>query len=91
MLITADTNSRSYHISYGGAPYRQRPTSENEVRSCNAKCTEPREYRSRANDWRVNAAKLPVGETRAVYLEIAEGYERLAEIFERSPAMQYSD
>jgi hypothetical protein len=51
----------------------------------------PREYRSRANDWRVNAAKFPPGETRAAYLEIAEGYERLAEILEQSPVMQCSD
>jgi hypothetical protein len=51
----------------------------------------PREYRTRANDWRASAAKFPPGETRDTYLEIAEGYERLAEILERSPVMQCSD
>jgi hypothetical protein len=48
------------------------------------------EYRRLAEQWRTQAEKLQVGETRDSYLEIAEGYERLAEILERRRTLQPS-
>ena len=48
------------------------------------------EYRRLAEQWRTQAEKLQMGETRDSYLEMAEGYERLAEILERRRALQPS-
>jgi hypothetical protein len=51
-------------------------------------CPTPREsasyYRERAKTWRESAMAVPEGAPQqAVYLEIAEGYERLAAHYER--------
>jgi hypothetical protein len=41
-------------------------------------------YRERAKMWRDSAAALPPGAPQqAVYLEIAEGYEKLAAVYEK--------
>jgi hypothetical protein len=43
---------------------------------------DPERYRQRAEEWRQRAAEVPEGRTRRSYLEIAEGYERLADLLE---------
>jgi hypothetical protein len=48
------------------------------------------EYRKLAEQWRTEGEKLAPAETRDTYLEIAKGYEHLAEILERDPSMQRS-
>jgi hypothetical protein len=51
---------------------------------------DPVEYKKRAEQWRTEGERLPPGETREAYFEIAEGYEHLAEILERSPSKRRS-
>ena len=43
---------------------------------------DPERYRQRAEEWRQRAAEVPEGRTRRTYQEIAEGYERLADLVE---------
>jgi hypothetical protein len=47
---------------------------------------DPARYRERAKAWRDKAATLPDDDPqRAVCVEIAEGYERLATLIEQGP------
>jgi len=46
-------------------------------------------YRERAKTWRESAAAVPAGAPQqAVYLEIAEGYEKLATHYERRQRLE---
>jgi hypothetical protein len=43
---------------------------------------DPEKYRYRAEEWRKRASVLPEGEQRRIYLDLAEGYDRLVELME---------
>ena len=45
-------------------------------------CSDVALYRERAAKWRAAADLLPLGETRASHIAIAESYLRLAELLE---------
>jgi hypothetical protein len=51
---------------------------------------DPEAYRQLAQQWRAEAQKLPAGETRDAYLEVANGYDRLAEVLDRNPGLPRS-
>jgi hypothetical protein len=46
---------------------------------------DPVVYRKRAEQWRRAAEALKPGPTRDAYLELAVGYEKLAELVEKEP------
>ena len=45
---------------------------------------DPKVYWARAQQWRDAAAALPPGETRDAYIQLAEGYETLANLVGRT-------
>jgi hypothetical protein len=49
---------------------------------------DPQVYRDRAQQWRDAASELPPGPTKDVYLVIADGYAKLAELISRDKADQ---
>lgn len=51
---------------------------------------DPKEYRQMAQKWRVEAQKLPAGETRDAYSEVANGYDHLADVLDGNPGLQRS-
>jgi hypothetical protein len=44
---------------------------------------DPQVYRARAQQWRDEAEKMPLGDTRNAYITISEGYANLPNLIER--------
>jgi hypothetical protein len=50
---------------------------------------DPVEYRKRAEQWRTAAGALKPGPTQEAYLDLARGYENLAELVEKEPTRPF--